>query len=145
MWIVVLRRVKAGPAYAALLTVLAGCIILPVETAKAQFFFRPSTRLRFSESAARDGAITLHPGTSTDTEQNLNQRKKPSPKGSLQVIISIEDQRISLPKGADRALFSIDRRSRSSDAARRLFSVISKERWHRSNIYSNAPNALHDI
>jgi hypothetical protein len=63
-----------------------------------------------------------------------------TPKGTLQIIISIADQRISVyDNGA-----LIGRSSVSTGIPRHptplgVFSVISKQRWHRSNLYSAAP------
>jgi L,D-transpeptidase-like protein len=63
-----------------------------------------------------------------------------SPQGPLQIIISIRDQRVSLYENA--ALMT--RASVSTGVERHptpvgVFSVIAKQRWHRSNIYSGAP------
>jgi lipoprotein-anchoring transpeptidase ErfK/SrfK len=61
-------------------------------------------------------------------------------KGPLQIIISIPDQRVSLYENA--ALIA---RSSASTGTQQhptpvgVFSVIGKQRWHRSNIYSGAP------
>src|SRR5262249_56973155 len=63
-----------------------------------------------------------------------------TPKGPLQIIISIADQRVSLYDNG-----TLVARSPVSTGVRRhptplgVFSVIEKERWHRSNIYSGAP------
>ena len=136
MSIFVLRRVKAGPAYAALLTVLAGCIIFPVETANAQFFFGPQDRLRFS-----DHTPSRHKhGHRTKSKSAKEAQPQDPPKGPLQVIISIEDQRISLyDKGELIARSSVSTGVPGHPTPLGVFSVISKERWHRSNIYSAAP------
>jgi lipoprotein-anchoring transpeptidase ErfK/SrfK len=66
--------------------------------------------------------------------------KKGSPKGPLQIIISIADQRISLyDNGALIARSSVSTGVQGYPTPLGIFSVISKERWHRSNIYSAAP------
>jgi hypothetical protein len=62
------------------------------------------------------------------------------PNGPLQTIISITDQRISVYDNGE----LIARSSVSTGIPRHptplgVFSVISKQRWHRSNIYSGAP------
>ena len=143
MSIIVLRRVKAGPAYAALLTVLAGCIIFPVETANAQFFFGPQDRLRFSDHTSRwsDHTPSRHKhGHRTKSKSAKEAQPQDPPKGPLQVIISIEDQRISLyDKGELIARSSVSTGVPGHPTPLGVFSVISKERWHRSNIYSAAP------
>jgi hypothetical protein len=70
--------------------------------------------------------------------------KKPQfpdvPKGPLQIIISIADQRISLyENGALIARSSVSTGVQGHPTPLGVFSVISKEKWHRSNIYSAAP------
>ena len=61
-------------------------------------------------------------------------------KGPLQIIISIADQRISLyDNGALIARSSVSTGVQGYPTPLGIFSVISKERWHRSNIYSAAP------
>ena len=61
-------------------------------------------------------------------------------KGPLLVIISIADQRISLyDKGALIAHSSVSTGVKGHPTPLGVFSVISKSKFHRSNIYSNAP------
>src|SRR4029079_7171582 len=61
-------------------------------------------------------------------------------KGPLLVIISIADQRISLyDKGALIAHSSVSTGVKGHPTPLGVFSVISKRKFHRSNIYSNAP------
>jgi hypothetical protein len=65
---------------------------------------------------------------------------EPIPKGPFQIIISIGDQRLSL-YGSDgliaRAPVSTGMRGHATPLG--VFSVIEKQKWHRSNIYSAAP------
>lgn len=61
-------------------------------------------------------------------------------KGPLLVIISIVDQRISLyDNGALVAHSSVSTGVKGHPTPLGVFSVISKSKFHRSNIYSNAP------
>jgi lipoprotein-anchoring transpeptidase ErfK/SrfK len=61
-------------------------------------------------------------------------------KGPLQIIISIADQQLSLyDNGALIARSSVSTGVQGHPTPLGVFSVISKERWHRSNIYSGAP------
>jgi hypothetical protein len=140
MSIIVLRRVKARPAYAALLTAL---IIFPVETANAQFFYGPQYRLRFSDHTSRwsDHTPSRHKhGHRTKSKSAKEAQPQDPPKGPLQVIISIEDQRISLyDNGVLIAHSSVSTGVPGHPTPLGVFSVINKERWHRSNIYSAAP------
>ena len=143
MSIIVLRRVKAGPAYAALLTVLAGCIIFPVDNRNWLNFFGPQDRLRFSDhtSTWSDHTPSRHKhGHRTKSKSAKEAQPQDPAKGPLQVIISIEDQPISLyDKGELIARSSVSTGFPSHPTPLGVFSVISKERWHRSNIYSAAP------
>ncbi|HYA28006.1 MAG TPA: L,D-transpeptidase family protein, partial [Acidobacteriota bacterium] len=61
-------------------------------------------------------------------------------KGPLQIVISIADQRISLyGSGGLIARSSVSTGIEGHPTPLGVFSVISKQRWHRSNIYSAAP------
>ena len=61
-------------------------------------------------------------------------------KGPLQIIISIADQKISVyDDGALIARSSVSTGVQGHPTPRGVFSVIGKELWHRSNIYSAAP------
>jgi hypothetical protein len=63
-----------------------------------------------------------------------------SPKGPLQIIISIADQRVSLyDNGSLIARSSVSTGVRRHPTPLGVFSVIGKERYHRSNLYSGAP------
>jgi hypothetical protein len=63
-----------------------------------------------------------------------------APKGPLQIIVSIADQQLSLyDNGALIARSSVSTGVQGHPTPLGVFSVISKERWHRSNIYSGAP------
>ena len=65
---------------------------------------------------------------------------KDAAKGPLLLIISIADQRISLyDSGALIARSAVSTGVRNHPTPLGVFSVISKSRWHRSNIYSGAP------
>ena len=61
-------------------------------------------------------------------------------KGPLLIVISIADQRISLyDNGTLIARSSVSTGVKDHPTPLGAFSVISKSRWHRSNIYSDAP------
>jgi lipoprotein-anchoring transpeptidase ErfK/SrfK len=67
------------------------------------------------------------------------QSQDPS-KGPLQIIISIADQRISVyENGSLIAHSSVSTGVERHPTPLGVFSVISKHKWHRSNIYSDAP------
>src|SRR4030081_1507238 len=73
-------------------------------------------------------------------ESAKNARPEDAPKGPLQIIISVADQRVSLfDHGALVARASVSPGTLGHSTPLGVFSVISKQRWHRSNIYSAAP------
>jgi len=60
--------------------------------------------------------------------------------GPLQIIVSISNQRVSLyDKGVPIARSVVSTGVPGHSTPMGVFSVIQKDRWHRSNIYSNAP------
>jgi hypothetical protein len=79
-----------------------------------------------------------HQHNRTKSDLTKKPQLQDAPKGPLHIIISIADQRISVRKRRTDCVPGIDRRSGSSNTSRRL-QVLSKEKWHRSNIYSAAP------
>ena len=81
-----------------------------------------------------------HHHRQTNSESAKNARPEAPPKGPLQIIISIADQRVSLfDNGALIARSSVSTGTQGHPTPLGVFSVISKQRWHRSNIYSAAP------
>jgi len=74
------------------------------------------------------------------SERASKDAAKESAKGPLLLIISIADQRISLyDNGTLIARSSVSTGVKDHPTPLGVFSVISKARWHRSNIYSDAP------
>jgi hypothetical protein len=62
------------------------------------------------------------------------------PKGPLQLIVSINDQRAVLySNGVRVADTKVSTGNASYPTPTGIFSIIQKNRWHRSNIYANAP------
>src|ERR1700716_1238173 len=81
-----------------------------------------------------------HHHRQTNSELAKNARPEDAPKGPLQIVISIADQRVSLfDNGALIARSSASTGTLGHSTPLGVFSVISKQRWHRSNIYSAAP------
>ena len=81
-----------------------------------------------------------HHHRQTSPESAKNARPEDPPKGPLQIIISIADQRVSLfDNGTLIARSSVSTGTQGHPTPLGVFSVIGKERWHRSNIYSAAP------
>jgi hypothetical protein len=81
-----------------------------------------------------------HQHRRTESELAENAQSKNAPKGPLQIIVSIADQRVSLyDNGALIARSSVSTGVQRHPTPLGVFSVIEKQRWHRSNLYSAAP------
>lgn len=75
-----------------------------------------------------------------NSESSKYARPEDRPKGPLQIVISIADQRVSLfDNGTLIARSSVSTGVKGHPTPLGVFSVIGKQRWHRSNIYSAAP------
>jgi hypothetical protein len=126
----------SAPIRALVLATLAVCS-LPSVTAHAQFFSWFHYRSRSGEHAA---FRHKHHHGHTKSELTKEAAAQAPTKGPLQIIISIADQQLSLyDNGALIARSSVSTGVQGHPTPLGVFSVISKERWHRSNIYSGAP------
>jgi hypothetical protein len=126
---------NVGSIRATLLALLAVCV--PAETTQAQFLFWPQHGIWWSDYAPRRHA---HRYRHTKPELVEKDEVQDAPNGPLQIIISITDQRISVyDNGALIARSSVSTGIPRHPTPLGVFSVISKERWHRSNLYSGAP------
>src|ERR1700682_1435781 len=120
-------------------TTVAAFVVLTllVSTAHAKFVFWPQDRSWWGDQAPFGHK---HQHRHTKSELAKNAQSKDTPKGPLQIIISIAHQRVSLyDNGALIARSSVSTGIQHHPTPLGVFSVISKERWHRSNIYSAAP------
>jgi len=129
-------RTNMGPIRATIVAAVA-VFILPVGTAHAQFPFWPQYRSWWGDHAPfRHKHHHRHP----KSELAKKAQSRDAPKGPLQIIISIADQRVSLyDNGALMARSSVSTGIPRHPTPLGVFSVISKQRWHRSNLYSAAP------
>jgi hypothetical protein len=121
---------------ATLLAAFAVCLI-PIGTAHAKFSFSPQYGSWWGDRAPfRHNHQHRHTKSESAKENQLQE----TPKGPLQIIISIADQRISLyDNGILIARSSVSTGVRRHPTPLGVFSVVEKERWHRSNLYSSAP------
>ncbi len=129
-------RHNVGSIHATLLAVLAVCI-LPVGTTRAQPRFWPEFGPWWG-----DNFSFRHKHHHRHAKSDSVKKVEPQValKGPLQVIISIADQQLSLyDNGALIAHSPVSTGVQGHPTPLGVFSVISKERWHRSNIYSAAP------
>src|ERR1700686_1358773 len=105
--------------------------------AHAQFLFWPQSTFWPGQHAPSKHP---HHHRQTNSETAKNARPEPLPKGPLQITISIADQRVSLfDNGTLVARSSVSTGTQGHPTPLGVFSVIGKQRWHRSNIYSAAP------
>ncbi len=119
------------------LLITFAAFMLSAGIAHAQFLSWPQDR-SWSGDHAPFGQKNEHRHTKSELAKNA--RPEDPPKGPLQIIISIADQRVSLfDNGALIARSSVSTGIQGHPTPLGVFSVISKQRWHRSNIYSAAP------
>lgn len=92
------------------------------------------------DRAAELQRVLQDPKSRASTAQADRKEPVARPAGPLVAVVSIGDQRVSV-YGSDglvaRAPVSTGMRGHSTPQG--VFSVIQKNKWHRSNIYSNAP------
>jgi L,D-transpeptidase-like protein len=128
-------RVDNGPLRAIALAACAVCLLAP-GIAHAQFLFWPQHGFWPSQYAPHRHKHSRH----TSPELAKNDQPVAPAKGPLQIIISIPDQRVSLYENdALIARSSVSTGTQHHPTPVGVFSVIAKQRWHRSNIYSGAP------
>jgi hypothetical protein len=133
----VLRRIvrsARSPILAALvLAAFAICLLSAPTPSHARSMFWSESRFWWGDFRHR------YPPRRPKSDLTKKQLQDAS-KGPLQIIVSIADQRISLYENG----VLIARSSVSTGVERHptplgVFSVISRHKWHRSNIYSGAP------
>ena len=121
---------------ATLLAALALCLF-PLGTAHAKFSFSSQYGSWWGDHAP---FRHNHRHRRTTPELAKGNQSQETPKGPLQIIISIADQRVSLyDNGSLIARSSVSTGVRRHPTPLGVFSVIGKERYHRSNLYSGAP------
>jgi L,D-transpeptidase catalytic domain len=122
---------------ATVFALLVVCVVVPAETTHAQFLFWPRHGFWWSDHTTR---WHEHRYQRTKPEFAEKDEAQDAPNGPLQIIISIKDQRVSVyDNGALIARSSVSTGIPRHPTPLGVFSVIGKERWHRSNLYSGAP------
>ena len=121
----------------ATIVVAAAAWNVAVQPAQAQFSLWPQFRpWRVYHAPVR------HKHHHRDTNSRLTKKApaQDAEKGPLHIVVSIADQRISVyDDGALIARSSVSTGVPDHPTPSGIFSVISKQRWHRSNLYSDAP------
>jgi lipoprotein-anchoring transpeptidase ErfK/SrfK len=144
-------RVKAVAIRAVLAAALAVCL-MPIGAARADLFwphYRSSGWDNYAPFRAHyrswgwGDAKPFRQKHRRAHRKHQPERKAKSQeiaKGQLQIIVSIADQRVSVyDDGALIAHSSVSTGVKGHPTPLGVFSVIGKERWHRSNLYSAAP------
>jgi hypothetical protein len=129
-------RINMGSIRAKMVAAFA-VFILPFGIAHAQFPFWPQHRSWWGHHVPFGHK---HQHRHTKSELVKSAQIKDAAQGPLQIIISVADQRVSLyDNGALIARSSVSTGTQRHPTPFGVFSVISKQRWHRSNLYSAAP------
>jgi L,D-transpeptidase catalytic domain len=141
-------RLNAVSIRAALAAALAVCLV-PIGTAHAGLFWPHYRSWGWSDwfgphyyyrSWWEEPFRQKHQRAHKKYESEPKAESKEATKGPLQIIISIADQQISIyDNGTLIARSSVSTGVQGHPTPIGVFSVIGKERWHRSNIYSAAP------
>ena len=119
-----------------LVAALAICMLSAWSPSHARSFFWPEFRFRWDDHQFRHRHSQKH----TKSDLTKESQSQDPPHGPLQIIISIKDQRISLyENGTLTARSSVSTGVEGHPTPLGVFSVLSKQKWHRSNIYSAAP------
>jgi hypothetical protein len=127
---------NVGSVRAIVLVVLAICIV-PVGTAHARLLLWPQWGSWWGDHAPLRHS---HRPRHAEPKSAKKDQAQDAPNGPLQIIISIADQRISVyGNGGLIARSSVSTGIPGHPTPLGVFSVISKQRWHRSNLYSAAP------
>ena len=131
----ILRSIIVRFTRSLLLAALPICV-LSVGTSHARSLFWPQYGSWWGNHAFRHN----HQHRQKKSDLTKKTQSQDAAKGPLQIIISIADQRISLyENGALVARSSVSTGVERHPTPLGVFSVISKQKWHRSNIYSGAP------
>jgi L,D-transpeptidase catalytic domain len=127
---------NVGSVRAIVLVVLAVCI-MPVGTAHARLLLWPQWGSWWGDHAPLRHS---HRPRHSEPKSAKKDQAQDAPNGPLQIIISIADQRISVyDNGGLISRSSVSTGIPGHPTPLGVFSVISKQRWHQSNLYSAAP------
>ena len=99
-----------------------------------------ATRRRSPRDGAPCGARARLPPIEKTADKKEETKKENGPTGPVYIVVSIGDQQISVYDANGRiARSSVSTGVRGRDTPKGVFSVIGKERFHRSNLYGDAP------
>ncbi len=136
------RRIAAWAAAAIVGTIAVTAIFGAAQPAAAQQGFGNYFGYQANKSHKRRAARRSRQTKSeqASAKKTPEAKEKTEPSGPVYIVISIGDQHISVYDRTGRIARSRISTGMSGHATPTgVFSVIGKERWHRSNIYSGAP------
>jgi hypothetical protein len=100
-------------------------------------FFGPRPMLRHVRKRPE---LTAEPATSPASKSQASKPQPKPPAGPLIIAVSIGSQHVTVfDNGSPIATAPISTGMPGHPTPTGIFSIIQKEKWHRSNIYSNAP------
>jgi lipoprotein-anchoring transpeptidase ErfK/SrfK len=155
----VASSVRQAPRSSAALALVAGALLTslpgPADAAMYGYYYPysnvdPYFDPNFSPNpiarpTARPNPI-LRPDPRQDLKSGLKPKPEPAkdfgamPKGPLQIVVSIADQRVTLySNGVRVAQGPVSTGVPGRPTPTGVFSIIQKDRFHHSNLYSNAP------
>jgi lipoprotein-anchoring transpeptidase ErfK/SrfK len=101
-------------------------------------FYGPSRRVR--STPTRSDTVDSRKARRETTDSQKDPGFGDLPKGPLQIVVSIDRQKVTLfSNGVPVAQGPVSTGVPSHPTPTGVFSVIEKDRYHRSNLYSNAP------
>jgi hypothetical protein len=130
------KRLLSQPALS------AGLALLLVSTAPAAAdFFGILDQPRIEDSdAGPTRAVKAHPRREAKRHQRKTNQEQPLPQGPFQIVVAIARQQVTLyGQNGPIAQASISTGVPGHPTPLGVFTVISKHKWHQSNIYSGAP------
>ena len=132
-----LKRAQSGRGWLRAIFALAAPLAVAVPAAAERYDFvdRPSY-----QRSSRELSPAAMPRHKTKRQVRASKHEQPVPQGPMHIIVSIAKQRVTVYANGTlvgRAPVSTGMPSHPTPMG--VFTVISKNRWHVSNIYSGAP------
>lgn len=137
-----LRRIAINKRLLSLPALSAGLALLLASAAPAAAdFFGILDQPRIEDSdAGPTRAAKAHPRRESKRYQRKTNQEQPLPQGPFQIVVAIARQQVTLyGQNGPIAQASISTGVPGHPTPLGVFSVISKHKWHQSNIYSGAP------
>ena len=130
------KRLLSQPALSAGLALL----LASAAPAAADFFgILDQPRIEDSD-AGPTRAAKAHPRREAKRHQRKTIREQPLPHGPFQIVVAIARQQVTLyGQNGPIAHAAISTGAPGHPTPLGVFTVISKHKWHQSNIYSGAP------